>query len=56
MSEEREGRNQSQSILSLFRMINSHSGQKMGRVYMTFGGAISMRDYLASNRMSPLNQ
>lgn len=28
----------------------------MGKVYMTFGEAISMRDYLTQNKMFPLKQ
>lgn len=54
VSEHRQGQNLSQSILSLYRMIKSQTGQKMGRMYMTFGEAISMKDYLASKNMAPL--
>ena len=44
------------SLFDVGRMISQQSDQKMGKVYMTFGEAINMRDYLNKNKLSPSNQ
>ena len=45
------------SLLGLRRMINSQQGdQTVGKVYVTFGEAINLKDYLSQRKISPLTQ
>jgi len=44
------------SMLTVTRMLREQSNQAVGKVYMTFGEAISLKDYLKENRFEPLNQ
>ena len=45
------------SMLGLKRMLASQEGdQTVGKVYVTFGEAINLKDYLSQRKMSPLTQ
>lgn len=44
------------NLLDLGRMIKSQSGQTMGKVYMTFGETINLKDYLKKEKVDPLRQ
>ena len=37
-------------------MIKSQSGQTIGKIYMTFGEAINLKDYLQKEKVEPLSQ
>ena len=44
------------NLFDLGKMIKSQSGQTIGKIYMTFGEAINLKDYLQKEKVEPLSQ
>lgn len=44
------------SVFDVRRMISEQSSKTVGKVYMTFGSTVSLKDYLKDNKLAPLNQ
>ena len=44
------------NMLDLRNMINSSSAQTVGKVYVTFGKEINLKEYFKERDLAPLNQ